>query len=125
MTGLTTSQLDNIQARMLEANRKHEEELRHLQEWYDRVAGIEAVQREKAQEYAFIYDLEEEDVIYFRLAFAPLFNKYYTYAAIKINGLWFSTGPKAPKGYSNDEMVRWWMNNDVQNVCIAFEWEIV
>lgn len=31
----------------------------------------------------------------------------YSYAAIKSNGLWYSTGPRAPKAYKWDELTSW------------------
>ena len=31
----------------------------------------------------------------------------YIYAAVKANGLWYTTGPNSPKGYTWDELVSW------------------
>ncbi len=31
----------------------------------------------------------------------------YHYAAIKADGLWYTTGPNSPKGYTWDELVSW------------------
>ncbi len=81
---------------------------------------------EKEDKYGFLYEYEEDDhVVFFRLAFAPMFNKYYTYAAIRTNELWYSTGPKAPKGFTTAEMIKWWTDNDVQEVHVAIEWEVL
>lgn len=33
--------------------------------------------------------------------------KTYHYAALKVNGLWYTTGPRAPKGYTWAEMAEW------------------
>jgi hypothetical protein len=33
--------------------------------------------------------------------------KVYAYAVIKANGLWYTTGPKSPKGYSWEEFLLW------------------
>jgi hypothetical protein len=42
--------------------------------------------------------------------------KVYSYAAIKCGGLWYSTGPNAPKAYSWSQMVDWWSaaTNDIE-----------
>lgn len=50
----------------------------------------------------------EEDgaVIAFRVRFMPRGPKYH-YAAIRANGLWYTTGPTSPKGYGWDELVSW------------------
>lgn len=51
-------------------------------------------------------DYPEGTVIKFRKQFVEGGEKY-RYAAIKANGLWYTTGPKSPKGYTWDELVAW------------------
>lgn len=46
-------------------------------------------------------------VIWFEKKF-PTGGKWYTYAAVKASdGLWYSTGPRAPKGYAWEQLVEW------------------
>lgn len=57
---------------------------------------------------------KEGDVIRFTYVF-PNGSTQYKYAAIKVKGLWYSTGPRAPKAYTWDDLVSWWTEaqNDV------------
>lgn len=41
----------------------------------------------------------------------------YTYAAVKANdGLWYTTGPRAPKGYSWEQLISWIVQNDYREI---------
>lgn len=52
---------------------------------------------------------EKPLVIFFEKSFHN-HSTIYTYAAVKApNGLWYTTGPSAPKGYTWDELVDWIM----------------
>jgi len=64
--------------------------------------------------------------------FEKQFNRngqWYTYAAVKANGLWYSTGPRAPKGFTWDQLVEWMYGGDgaIRNdkIWLATEWEQV
>lgn len=47
------------------------------------------------------------NVIYFQKRFSPN-SRVYDYAAIKASdGLWYTTGPQSPKGYSWDRLIEW------------------
>ena len=48
----------------------------------------------------------ENSVIRFQKTFVKGGTKY-TYAAIKAGGLWYTTGPKSPKGYTWNEFTAW------------------
>jgi hypothetical protein len=52
-------------------------------------------------------------------------SKSYTYAAVKAgDGLWYTTGPSSPKGYTWDELVDWHENeeNVTKTMWVATEW---
>lgn len=66
-------------------------------------------------------DFPDGAIIVFDKSFAsyggrpiPL-SKPYHYAAIKVNGLWSTTGPKSPKSYTWSELVRW-MDEGVEEI---------
>lgn len=44
----------------------------------------------------------------------------YDYAMIRARGLWFSTGPKAPKAYTWDDMVLWLLSEPVPTTELWF-----
>lgn len=49
----------------------------------------------------------------------------YTYAAVKAgDGLWYTTGPSSPKGYTWDELVDWHMKevNENNTMWVATGW---
>lgn len=52
------------------------------------------------------------------LLFDRTFNdgKTYSYAMIKAEGLWYTTGPRSPKGYSWDQIVAWLVDGDDEPV---------
>jgi hypothetical protein len=73
-----------------------------------------AIQRAQA-ELDRLYRLPDEpvveddapNVIYFQKRFSPN-SRLYDYAAIKASdGLWYTTGPQSPKGYTWDRLVEW------------------
>jgi len=53
----------------------------------------------------------EESPIFFRKQFNKN-SRPYAYAAIKINGMWYTTGPSQGR-YTWDELVRWLVSGDV------------
>lgn len=63
-------------------------------------------------------------VVWFRRRFA-IRGQEYTYAAVKASdGLWYTTGPASPKGYSWDELVQWLYDekNEDAVMWVAAEW---
>lgn len=55
-------------------------------------------------------------------------SKAYTYAAVKAgDGLWYTTGPASPKGYTWDELMLWHSNeiNVNDTMWIATGWEAI
>lgn len=55
-------------------------------------------------------------------------SKRYTYAAVKAgDGLWYTTGPASPKGYTWDQLIDWHLNeiNADATMWVATEWEPV
>lgn len=63
-------------------------------------------------------------VVWFEHRFNPT-AKAYTYAAVKASdGLWYTTGPASPKGYSWDELIEWHLNERNVNATmwLATEW---
>lgn len=64
-------------------------------------------------------------VVWFQHQFNPR-SRVYTYAAVKANdGLWYTTGPASPKGYTWDQLIDWHMNevNTDSTMWIAGGWE--
>lgn len=58
----------------------------------------------------------ESDLIYFRKRFNAG-GKQYTYAAVRTeDGLWFTTGPRTPKGFGWDELIDWIMEDDTAEI---------
>jgi hypothetical protein len=48
----------------------------------------------------------------------------YSYAAIKANNLWYTTGPRSPKAYTWDQLVYWMLTGEQPNgiwMVTAFE----
>lgn len=63
------------------------------------------------------------NVVWFEKTFGGMHP--YTYAAVKSgDGLWYTTGPKAPKGYGWDRLVEWINEDEPEPVTIwhATEW---
>lgn len=74
------------------------------------------VDREVEERLGFIADYGEDTyddgtVIKFVKSFVKG-GKEYSYAAIKVDGLWYTTGPKVPKGYTWDELILWLVSSD-------------
>lgn len=51
-------------------------------------------------------DHEDGTVIAFRVQFLERC-AWYEYAAIRVNGTWYTTGPRSPKGYTWEELIGW------------------
>ena len=51
-------------------------------------------------------DHEDGTVIAFRVQFMAGGN-WYEYAAIRVSGAWFTTGPRTPKAYTWEELTGW------------------
>jgi hypothetical protein len=92
---------------------------------YRRHSNMNAIERRKRQaelaieraqaELDRLYRLPDEpvveddapNVIFFQKRFSPN-SRLYDYSAIKANdGLWYTTGPQSPKGYTWDRLVEW------------------
>lgn len=52
-------------------------------------------------------DFADGTVISFQYQFVPK-GVWYSYAALKWNGLWNTTGPKSPKALTWSELIAWW-----------------
>lgn len=65
-----------------------------------------ALEAEAAIEAKYGKDQEDGTVIAWKMRFGRGGTKY-TYAAIRVNGLWFTTGPRSPKGYTWAELTAW------------------
>lgn len=62
----------------------------------------------------------EPVVIYFARTFSKRGAKQYDYAAIKAgDGLWYTTGPRTPKGYKWPELIQWVQEHGPVDVWIA------
>lgn len=67
---------------------------------------------------------DPEATIFFEKTFGT--SRKYTYAAVKAgDGLWYTTGPKSPGGYSWQQLIEWILDDGDQDTQIWFasEWE--
>lgn len=98
----TTPQLDRS---VVYWERKADEALRKAdQARAERDARIKAMERFGPDNYP------DHAIIHFDYQFYED-TKVYAYAAIKCNGLWYSTGPRAPKAYTWAQMIEWWLRS--------------
>lgn len=52
-------------------------------------------------------DRDEVNLVWFEKSFGT-YSRVYTYAAVKADdGLWYTTGPRSPKGYTWEELMDW------------------
>lgn len=50
--------------------------------------------------------------------------RLYTYAAVKAgDGLWYTTGPRSPKGYTWDALMEWLDDDLTSTIWVAAGWE--
>ena len=61
---------------------------------------------EREAKFGEIRNLDNGEVIGFQYRFAGG-SRVYDYAAIKTADLWYTTGPASPKGYTDDDLIRW------------------
>ena len=67
---------------------------------------------------------EESAVIRFTRTFSKRGAKQYDYAAIKAgDGLWYTTGPRTPKGYKWAELIQWIQENGPVEVWVVSQYE--
>ena len=59
-------------------------------------------------------NFDNRTVIKFRKRFVGS-GKAYDYAAIKADDLWYTTGPRSPKGYTWDQLTEWMGDNRFVN----------
>jgi hypothetical protein len=78
---------------------------------------IEA-QLEKEEKYSFLEQTKNGSVIKFNYQFNQG-GIWYTYAAIKVRGDWYTSGPQAAgQAFSDDDLQDWWERGKVKNVKI-------
>lgn len=71
-----------------------------------------------------VFEDGEPSVIYFGRTFSKRGAKRYDYAAIRAgDGLWYTTGPRTPKGYKWAEMIQWVLDNGAVQIWIATAYE--
>lgn len=53
--------------------------------------------------------------------------RLFSYAAIRVGDLWYTTGPKSPKAYTWEQLAKWLVldNHLVGSIWLAVEWEEV
>lgn len=81
--------------------------------------------REQQERIAALPDFEafpDESVLFFRMQFQEG-GQSYTYAMIKCNGLWYTTGPRSPKAYTSDTILEWFSQHNAYDIWEAVEWE--
>lgn len=65
---------------------------------------------------------KDVNIVYFTKQFT-VYGKVYSYAAIKAAGLWYTTGPRAPKAYSWDELLDF-IDDDDDEIAISVVTEL-
>lgn len=91
---------------------------------YDQLALIEAL----PDEPRLLDDMNEPNVIWFEKTFGRDRNAPYTYAAVRANdGLWYTTGPRTPKGQTWDDLIVWVKDGEPADQAIwwGLSWEAV
>lgn len=48
--------------------------------------------------------------------------RLYSYAAIRADGLWYTTGPRSPKGYTWEDFTQF-LADGVDEIWVAADWE--
>jgi hypothetical protein len=71
----------------------------------DRAAQIRVLEEQKRERWGWLIDAPDETVVFFKKRFNAV-GQLYTYAMVKVNGTWYTTGPRSPKNYSNDEIIK-------------------
>jgi hypothetical protein len=69
-------------------------------------------------------DYPDASVIVFNKRFTLPEGYLYQYSAIKTNNLWYTTGPKSPKGYTWDQLINW-MGDGVEEIYYVTKMERV
>lgn len=69
-------------------------------------ALAEVREREAAVEAKYGTDQEDGKILSWKMRFSKGSTKY-LYAAVRTNGLWFTTGPRSPKGFTWAELTSW------------------
>lgn len=64
----------------------------------------------------------EDPIIRFKLKF-PSNDRWYTYCFINVAGAWYGTGPRAPKSFSDEDLVRWMSENEIAEFYYVTEME--
>lgn len=98
--------------------RKREQARRTIERAEAQLARLDALPAEP------ILDGDPCPVIYFAKSFGG--SAYYDYAAIKASdGLWYTTGPRTPKGFTWDALIEWITDGGTTPVTISLgtEWK--
>jgi hypothetical protein len=67
-------------------------------------------------------DFDDGNVVCFEKSFGGSY--FYSYAAIKWDGLWYTTGPRSPKAYTWDRLVEWMQSGGgFRDFCFVTETE--
>lgn len=70
-----------------------------------------------------LFEDGEPTVIWFNRKFHP-HSDIYTYASVRAgDGLWYSTGPTAPKGYTWEKLYQWIVQDTHATIWVATTWE--
>jgi hypothetical protein len=87
-------------------------------------AYIQAQLRADAMKALGEDEWEDGTVLFFKKRFSPT-GKEYDYAVLKTDGLWYTTGPRSPKGYNWEELIGWMLQGGLAEVDIfvASEWK--
>jgi hypothetical protein len=80
----------------------------------DKLAQLDELERKYGGEDQF----KPGDVITFNYRFDKT-GRNYSYAALFVNGLWYTTGPRSPKGYTWLELVAWWERGKVSKLKVV------
>jgi hypothetical protein len=93
-------------------------------EFLERQLDLEYEKQTLIEAIPDLSQFEDDTVLFFKMRFQPE-GKLYTYLALKCIGLWYTTGPRSPKGYSNEQFRAWLAGNYITELWIDVEWEQV
>jgi hypothetical protein len=108
-----------VLGRREDLERQRTAELQRLARIEAQLAAIESLPPEPVVEPE-----DDANVIWFVKRFSDG-GRPYTYAAVKANdGLWYTTGPRAPKGYTWERLITWIQEGETEPVSVwhAREW---
>ena len=90
----------------------YEQEIEALSRRIDSLTRAAAKQKALEERFGDLAGMPSGEAIAMGIIF-PSGNITYDYLFLKHRGLWFGTGPKAPKAYTTEELLNWLSDKEV------------